>query len=50
MNITNQSSKDEVISCAVEVIDSQQEQLNTLHDQQKILFVAIGILSLFTIL
>ena len=50
MNITEHTSKDEVISNAVELIDSQEQQLNTLQEQQKILFVLLGTLFIYTIL
>ena len=36
-NLTDKSSKDEIISAACEVIDLQQGQLNTIKQKQRIL-------------
>lgn len=43
MNITERSSKDDIIDTSVEMIDSQAELIKTLQSQQFILFWALGI-------
>ena len=50
MNITEHTSKDEVISNAVELIDSQEKQLSNLQQQQTLLFVVVGTLFIYTLL
>ena len=42
--ITEQSNKDEIITSALEVIDTQQFKLNTLTQQLKILWAALAVL------
>ena len=44
MNITERSSKDEVISAAVEITDQQTKEIHELRTQQKLLFVFVGVL------
>ena len=49
MNITQKSSKDEVISNACELVDQQEEKIKDLQDKQTALFylvVGLTILSL----
>jgi hypothetical protein len=42
--ITERNSKEDVITASLEIIDSQQLQLNTLKQQQSILFVIVSVL------
>ena len=44
MNVTQSTNKDEVISTAVELIDSQDAAIKELQHQQKILFFIAGLL------
>lgn len=48
--ITEQTTKDEILSAACEIIDDSQAQVNRLRQQQRILFVAIGVMALLTLL
>ena len=50
MNITPASTKDEVISCAVELVDTQQAEIKTLKQQQQALFYLLGELTLITLI
>ena len=45
MNITASSSKDELITAAVELTDSQAERINLLEQQQQALWVIVAVLS-----
>ena len=42
MNITETSRKGEVISCAVELVDTQQVEIKTLKQQQQALLYLLG--------
>jgi hypothetical protein len=43
MNITERSSKDDIIDASVEVIDSQAATIETLQSQMFVLFWALGL-------
>lgn len=45
MHITEKSSKDEVITAAVEITDQQAQLIDELRSQQTLLFVFVGVLS-----
>ena len=45
MNISATSPKDEIVSAALELTDSQAEQLDQLKQQQQLLWVLIAVLS-----
>lgn len=44
MNITERSSKSEIIDAATELVDTQQEQIQQLKQRQVILFSIIGLM------
>ena len=48
--ITEQTNKDEIITSAVECIDSQQQELITLKHQQSLLFWLVGLLAGYILL
>ena len=50
MNITQRSSKDEVISNACELVDQQETEIKTLKAQQQTLFYLLGGLTLITLI
>jgi len=43
MNITERSSKADIIDAAVELTSSQEEQISALQQQQTILLILLGI-------
>lgn len=45
MNVTMRSSKEEIATAAVELIDTQAEQLAAMQQQQVILWALVGLLS-----
>ena len=45
MNITERSSKADIIDAAVELTSNQAEQINALQQQQTILLILLGILA-----
>ena len=50
MNITKSSHKDEILSCAVELVDQQEAKIKDLQDKQKALFYLLGGLSVITLI
>ena len=50
MNITPHSTKDEIITGALEMIDGQADQISTLQQRQTILVVLLGALALLHLL
>ena len=50
MNITQRSSKDEVISNACELVDLQETEIKTLKGQQITLFYLLGGITVFTLI
>ena len=50
MNITASSSKDELITAAVELTDSQAERINQLEQHQQALWVIVAVLSALVLL
>ena len=50
MNITEKSSKADIIDTAVEFIDTQQEQITTLKQQQQILLYALSAVFIWSFL
>lgn len=49
-NVTLRSSKEEIATTAVEIIDTQQEQIQTLQERQTILLALLGALSILWLL
>ena len=45
MNTTLRSSKDDIATAAIELIDGQAEQLQELQQRQRILLALVGLLS-----
>lgn len=45
MNVTMRSSKEEIATAAVELIDTQAEQLAAMQQQQVILWALVGLLA-----
>jgi hypothetical protein len=45
MNITERSSKADIIDAAVELTSSQAEQIHALQQQQTVLLILLGILT-----
>lgn len=45
MNVTMRSSKEEIATTAVEIIDTQAEQIDRLQQQQAILWALVGLLA-----
>jgi len=45
MNITMRSSKEDIATAAVEIIDTQAEQLETLQQRQRVLWALVALLS-----
>ena len=41
MNITERSSKDDIIGAACEITDAQQMRISQLHQEQQILFAVV---------
>lgn len=50
MNITEKSSKADIIDTAVEFIDTQQEQITTLQSQQRVLVYALSAVVIWSLL
>ena len=50
VNITTASTKAEILSNACEAMDSQQQQIEALKQQQTVLLILSGILTLLLIL
>jgi hypothetical protein len=42
MNITERSSKDDIIGASCELIDSQQSRIDSLQQQQQILLLVVA--------
>ena len=49
MQITDRSSKPEIISAALELTDHQAATIERLQQQQRILFLALALLTLWTL-
>lgn len=45
MNVTMRSSKEEIATAAVELIDTQAERLAAMQQQQRILWALVGLLT-----
>lgn len=45
MNITQKSSKDDILTAAVELTDDQARRIEQLESQQCFLFIALGLLA-----
>ena len=45
MNTTLRSSKDDIATAAIELIDGQAEQLQELQQRQRVLLALVGLLS-----
>jgi hypothetical protein len=45
MNITERSSKADIIDAAVELTSSQEEQIATLKQQQELLLILLGVVA-----
>lgn len=50
MNINERASKAEILSAAVELTDSQAEQIEALTEQRTVLFVLLGVLTILQLL
>lgn len=50
MNTTLRSSKEEIATAAVEIIDSQQERLEALQQRQVILWALVALLATLQLL
>ena len=50
MNINERASKAEILSAAVELTDSQAEQIAALTEQRTVLFVLLGVLAVLQLL
>ena len=50
MNITNNSTKADILDASCELIDTQAEQIQQLKDQQTILLTLVTLLSALVIL
>tara|TARA_R100000655_G_scaffold138_1_gene695 strand:+ start:145 stop:300 length:156 start_codon:yes stop_codon:yes gene_type:complete len=50
MNITKSSHKDEILSCAVELVDQQEAKIKDLQGKQKALFYLLGGLAVITLI
>jgi len=50
MDITMRSSKEEMATAAVELIDSQAQQVSELQQRQAILWALVGLLSVLVML
>ena len=50
MNTTASSTKDQIITAAVELTDWQSQQIEQLQERQKVLIALIGVLSLLLML
>jgi hypothetical protein len=50
MNITDRSSKAEIVSAALELTDHQAATIERLHQQQRILWAAVAALTAWALL
>ena len=50
MNTTARSTKDEILTAAVELTDWQSQQIEQLQERQKVLIALSGVLSLLLML
>lgn len=50
MNITMRSSKEDIATAAVEIIDSQQERINDLQQRQVVLWGLVALLAILQVL
>ena len=50
MNITERSSKEDIITSSLEIIDTQEETINNLRSQTAILFWALGVVLIWNTL
>ena len=48
--ITEKTSKDEIISSAVELTDSLSQQVDSLHQQRQILFTTLAMVLVYNLL
>ena len=48
-DITPKSSKEDIITAAIELTDSQAERIQELEEQQLILFIFAGVLTTFSL-
>ena len=49
MNVTAKSSKDDIINESTVIITEQDELIDSLKQQQSLLFAIIGVLAIFTV-
>ena len=49
-NVTQHSNKDDIITSSLELIDSQESQLATFKQQQKVLIYVLAVLVVFNAL
>ena len=49
MNITSKSSKDDIITSSLEIVDNQALKINQLQQQQIVLFAIIGALTIYSL-
>ena len=45
MNVTQRSSKDDILTAACELTDDQARRIEQLENQQRWLFIALGLLA-----
>lgn len=50
MNVTMRSSKEEIATAAVELIDTQAEQISQLQQRQAILWALVALLAIWQVL
>lgn len=50
MNVTARSSKDDIITAAMELADSQSRRISTLEQQQRALLILLGIATIWSLL
>lgn len=50
MNITMRSSKEDVATAAVEIIDTQQERIKELQQRQTVLLALVGLAAILQLL
>lgn len=50
MNITMRSSKEDIATAAVEIIDTQQERIDQLQQQQVVLWGMVALLAILQVL
>lgn len=50
MNVTARSSKDEIITAALELTDSQARSISRLEQQQAVLLILLGLATVWALL